>query len=130
MSRLLPGQAKPPEIIDQERPGSPWRRIRSTIVKDQEVKNQESADAPPFGWPRLPCPSRQDYSCRQAQHPPAPTGGLTTTPARRLSATLPRPTGPGIYAYENLGVRGLNLTAGMAAAMSAAKREGRTPTPP
>ena len=56
----------------------------------------------------------------------APTGGLTTTLARRLSATLPRPTGPGIYAYENLGVRGLNLTAGMAAAMSAAKREGRT----
>ena len=37
---------------------------------------------------------------------------------------LARPTGNGVYAYENLGVSGNNLIAAMSAAMSAARRQG------
>ena len=61
-------------------------------------------------------------------------------PTTQASAALPssvasaapqlaRPVGSGIFAYENLGVRGMDLKAGMAAAMAAGKRVGiRTPT--
>ena len=51
---------------------------------------------------------------------------VSASPLHTAAVAAVRPTGPGIYAYENLGVRGLNLTAGMAAAMAAARREGRS----
>lgn len=55
----------------------------------------------------------------------AASPGVTAAVAPQLA----RPVGSGIYAFENLGIKGMDLKAAMAAAMGAGKRQGiRTPT--